>query len=358
MGTKENLRLTIKAELSSLSARAKLIPLRCKKALVTGGGGFVGKAVVKNLLELGVETRVIGRHHYPEIAALGARCVVGDITDEQAMSRASKGVDIVFHIAALAGIWGPWPAYYQTNVVGTETVLKSCRENRVPMLVYTSTPSVVFDRVDICGGDERLDYARQFLCNYARSKVMAEKMVLAANGDGLLTCALRPHLIWGPGDPHLLPRLLASGRKRQLKMVGDGSNLVDISYIDNVAHAHLLAAKNLAEQGTAGGKPYFVSQGTPVNLWQWIDELFTMMDVPRIQSAVSYRTAYRLGGVLEAMYACLRLNKEPRMTRFLAEQLAKSHYFSTAAAKADLGYESVVSTEEGLRRTVQWLRIQ
>ncbi|EKD36040.1 MAG: NAD(P)H steroid dehydrogenase, partial [uncultured bacterium] len=166
------------------------------------------------------------------------------------------------------------------------------------------------------------------------------------------------HLIWGPGDPHLLPRLLAGGRKRQLKMVGDGSNLVDISYIDNVAHAHILAAKNLAELGTAGGKPYFISQGTPVNLWQWINELFAMMNIPRVQASVSYSAAYRLGGVLEAVYGLLRLGDEPKMTRFLAEQLAKSHYFSIAAAKRDLGYEPVVSTAEGLRRTVQWLRTQ
>lgn len=340
MGTKENLTLTF------------------KRALVTGGGGFVGKAVVQKLLGLGVETQIIGRHHYPEVEAMGARCLVGNINDEKIMSDATRGVDIVFHVAALAGIWGPWKSYYETNVLGTEQVIGSCRKNGVPMLVYTSTPSVVFDRVDICGGDEQLSYAGDYLCHYARSKVAAEKMVLAANSEGLSTCALRPHLIWGPGDPHLLPRLLESGRRRQLKMVGDGTNLVDISYIDNVAHAHILAARNLAGQGTAGGKPYFISQGTPVNLWRWINELFVMMDIPEVQSAVSFQAAYRLGRVFEAVYGVLRLKNEPKMTRFLAEQLAKSHYFSTTAAKRDLGYEPVVSTEEGLRRTVQWLRTQ
>lgn len=338
--------------------KEKNLTLTIKSALVTGGGGFVGRAVVKNLLDLGVETRVIGRHPYPEVAAMGARCLAGSIADDKIMDRAADGVDIVFHIAALAGIWGPWQAYYETNVLGTEQVIKSCRKNQVPMLVYTSTPSVVFDRVDIRGGDEQLSYARTFLCHYARSKATAEKMVLAANRDDLLTCALRPHLIWGPGDPHLLPRLLAGGRKRQLKMVGDGSNLVDISYIDNVAHAHILAAKNLAELGTAGGKPYFISQGTPVNLWQWINELFAMMNIPRVERAVSYRAAYGIGRVLESVYGLLRQGSEPKMTRFLAEQLAKSHYFSIAAAKKDLGYEPVVSTEEGLRRTVQWLKTQ
>lgn len=329
---------------------------KIKTALVTGGGGFVGKAIAIRLLDLGVATRVIGRHHYPEIEAAGGQCLVGDISWPQIMTEAASGVDIVFHVAALAGIWGPWQAYYRTNVLGTKKVLEGCQRNKVAMLVHTSTPSVVFDRADIRGGDERLGYARTPLCHYARSKILAEKMVLAANSDGLRTCALRPHLIFGPGDPHLLPRLLASGRKKQLKMVGDGSNVVDVSYIDNVVHAHILAAKNLAEKGTAGGNPYFISQGTPVNLWGWINELFAEMAVPPVNSSVSTATAFRLGGVLELIHAVCRLDKEPRMTRFLAEQLAKSHYFSIANARQDLGYEPIVSMEEGLQRTVQWLK--
>ncbi len=329
---------------------------RIKTALVTGGGGFVGKAIARRLLGLGVETRVIGRHHYPEIEAAGGRCLVGDISLPRVMAEATDGVDIVFHAAALAGIWGPWQAYHRTNVLGTGQVLEGCRRNGVAMLVFTSTPSVVFDRADIRGGDERLAYARSPLCHYAKSKILAEKMVLAANSDELRTCALRPHLIFGPGDPHLLPRLLASGRKKQLKRVGDGCNLVDMSYIDNVAHAHLLAANNLAEKGTAGGRPYFISQGAPVNLWGWINDLFAEMAVPPVSSSVPAAAAYRLGGALELIHTVCRLDKEPRMTRFVAEQLAKSHYFSIANARLDLGYEPKVSMEEGLRRTVQWLK--
>ncbi|GAB6191767.1 NAD-dependent epimerase/dehydratase family protein [Desulfocastanea catecholica] len=340
MGTKETFSLSI------------------KKALVTGGGGFVGKAIVTRLLQQGIETAVVGRHHYPEIEALGGTCVVGNVSDGAIMDRAAAGVDIVFHVAALAGIWGSWKEYYTTNVLGTEVVIGSCQRNGVPMLVYTSTPSVVFNRTDINGGDESLPYAAEYLCHYAKSKVIAEQNVLGANCPTLLTCAIRPHLIWGPGDPHLLPRLLASGRKKLLKRVGDGSNLVDISYIDNVAHAHLLAAKNLCEQGTAAGKPYFISQGEPVNLWDWINDLFTAMGIDRVQSSVSFPFAYRLGGLLEACYKVARSAKEPRMTRFLAEQLAKSHYFSIENARKDLGYAPVISTSEGLRRTVSWLKAQ
>ena len=327
-----------------------------KKALVTGGGGFVGKAVVKRLLELGVKTMVLGRHRYPDIEFLGAECTVGNVSDAGVMDKASEGVDIVFHVAALAGIWGSWREYYTTNVLGTEVVVESCRKNAVPMLVYTSTPSVVFNRADIKGEDESLAYAEEYLCHYAKSKVMAERTVLNANSPTLLTCAIRPHLIWGPGDPHLLPRLLESGSKKILKRVGDGSNLVDISYIDNVAHAHILAAKNLSERGTAAGKPYFISQGEPVNLWDWINELFVAMDIDEVQASLSFPVAYRIGGVLEAIYKITRLKKEPKMTRFLAEQLAKSHYFSIENAQKDLGYEPVISTAEGLRRTVLWMK--
>ncbi|MGB3212559.1 MAG: NAD-dependent epimerase/dehydratase family protein [Desulforhopalus sp.] len=331
-------------------------PLMIKKALVTGGGGFVGKAVVKKLLERGVETAVLGRHRYPEIHALGVEGFVGNICDSALMERATEGVDAVFHVAARAGIWGSWQAYYTTNVLGTEVVVRGCRINSVPILVYTSTPSVVFNRADILGGDEGLPYAAKFLCHYARSKVMAEKIVLNANCASLVTCAIRPHLIWGPGDPHLLPRLLESGRTKTLKRVGDGSNLVDISYIDNVADAHILAAINLAGNGNAAGKPYFISQGEPVNLWDWINELFAAMAIDKVQKSISFPIAYRLGGMLEMIYKTIRSSKEPKMTRFLAEQLAKSHYFSIENAKKDLGYQPLISTVEGLRRTKQWLK--
>ena len=334
----------------------KDFPPGLKKALVTGGGGFVGKAVVTRLLGLGIETRVVGRHRYPEIEQAGGSCIVGDIADARVMADATAGVDVVFHVAALAGIWGPWHNYYKTNVLGTESVVQSCRHNRVPILVYTSTPSVVFNRDDIHSGDERLPYAEKYLCHYAQSKVMAEKIVLGANSAELAVCALRPHLIWGPGDPHLLPRLLLSGRKKLLQRVGDGSNLVDISYIDNVADAHILAAKNLAEKRTAAGKAYFISQGEPVKLWDWINELFTAMEVATVQKSISFAAAYRLGGIMEALYRLARVQQEPRMTRFLAEQLAKSHYFSLANARRDLGYEPGVSTAEGLCRTVRFLK--
>jgi 2-alkyl-3-oxoalkanoate reductase len=321
-----------------------------KSVLVTGGGGFIGTAIVRELHAKGIKCSVIGRNHYPKIEKLGAVCIQGDIQDRDFLTECSKGIDTVFHVASLTGIWGNWKDYFSVNVLGTENVLFACEKNSIARLIYTSTPSVVFNRKDICNGDETLPYSDTFLCHYAHTKALAEKMVLNASGSSFSTCAIRPHLVWGPGDPHLIPRLLERGRKRQLKIVGGGKNRVDISYVENVAHAHLLAAENLAGPGSAAGKAYFISQGEPVNLWQWINELFEKTGIPRVENKIPFFVALGLGGMLETIHRVFAPDKEPRMTRFLAEQLAKSHYFSITQAKKDLGYTPIVSTEEGMRR--------
>lgn len=325
-----------------------------KTALITGGGGFVGKAIVQMLVERGVACRVVGRNHYPEVEAMGVECLVADISDAESMLAVTKGVDTVFHVAALAGIWGSWQTYYRINVLGTENVIRGCRANNIARLIYTSTPSVVFDQQDIKGGDESLPYASSFLCNYAKSKMMAEKLVLSAGRGSLLTCAIRPHLIWGKGDPHLLPRLIESGRKKKLKIVGSGKNMVDISYVDNVAYGHILAAANLATSKTAACQAYFIGQENPVVLWDWINTLFSRLDIPAVESSVSYKSAYMIGALLESVYNLCGLKREPKMTRFLAQQLAKSHYFSHKKAEMDLGYQPIISTEDGMDRLVDW----
>jgi nucleoside-diphosphate-sugar epimerase len=327
-----------------------------KRALVTGGGGFVGQAVTGLLLARGVEVVVVGRHHYADLDRPGVTLARGDIRDQPFLHEAAKGCDTVFHVAAKAGIWGNRDDYYSINVTGTERVIGACRANRIPRLIYTSTPSVVSRRGDLCGVDESTPYATHFLCPYAETKAMAERLVLAANSSSLKTTALRPHLIWGPGDTNLIPRLIARGRKGLLKRVGDGGNLVDISYIDNVAAAHLGAADSLEVGGRAAGKPYFISQGEPVNLWQWIDSFFAMVGVPPVTRSVSLGKARMAGMMLEGFYQLFNIDEEPLMTRFLAEQLAHSHWFSIAAARRDFGYQPTVTTAEGMRRTAAWLK--
>ena len=324
-------------------------------ALVTGGGGFIGSAIARRLLRDGIRVTVLGRNRYPALSAAGATCLRGDIRDPTCVEQACAGQDVVFHVAAKAGIWGPWAEYASINVDGTANVIRACRRNRVRILVHTSTPSVVFDRRSLEGVDESIPYARRTLCHYAASKIIAEKLVLAASGPDLKTTALRPHLVWGPGDTNLIPRLLERGRAGTLKMVGDGKNLVDIAYIDNVVDAHLLAAEELGTRGEAAGRAFFIAQDEPVNLWQWINDLFDRLNIPRVEKRVPFAVAHAAGVLLEMTYTLLSRRQEPPMTRFVAHQLARSHWFSGAAARRILGYRPAVSTATGLERLQQWL---
>jgi nucleoside-diphosphate-sugar epimerase len=322
------------------------------KAFVTGGGGFLGSAIVRQLVAGGHDVAVFGRNYYPHLEELDVHQFQGDILDSDLLIRAMQGYDTVFHVAAKAGIWGAKQDFEQTNVAGTRNVLGACFANGVTTLVYTSTPSVVFDCSDLRGADETIPYASRYLCYYASSKALAEQMVLTANSRVLKTCALRPHLVWGPGDPHLIPRLVERARRRQLKIVGNGRNMVDISYVENAAEAHILAAENLNSSATAAGNAYFISQGEPVNLWNWINGLLERIGIEPVKKRVGFGAAYAAGTLLEGIYMWFNLEREPRMTRFLAEQLAKSHWFSIDRARRDLGYVPRVSTSEGLDRVV------
>ncbi|MCL7486841.1 MAG: NAD-dependent epimerase/dehydratase family protein [Desulfobulbaceae bacterium] len=325
------------------------------RALVTGGGGFVGLAIVRRLTAMGVRTTVVGRHHYPAAKAAGAHCLAGDIRDREFLIQACRGQDTVFHAAAKAGILGSQESYSTVNIQGTENVIAACRKNGIHTLVYTSTPSVVFDGSDLQGRDETLPYSRNPLCHYAATKIMAEKTVLAANSEELKTTAIRPHLVWGPGDTQIIPRLLQRGRQGKLKIVGSGDNRVDISYIDNVADAHMLAALSLEADGAAAGQAFFISQGEPVRLWDWINDLFGRLALAPVDRRISFRAAYRAGWILEKVYSLFRLPGEPQMTRFLAEQLAMSHWFTIAKAEKLLSYSPKVSTQDGVDRLVEWL---
>ncbi|HEX4128707.1 MAG TPA: NAD-dependent epimerase/dehydratase family protein [Pirellulales bacterium] len=323
-------------------------------ALVTGAGGFLGLYIVEQLVARGDRVRAFVRRPSPALEALGVEIVVGDIRDAEAVSRACQKTDVVFHTAAIAGIWGPWQRYYQTNTVGTSYVIDACRRQNVGRLVFTSSPSVTFDGSDQCGVDETADYPTHWLAHYPHSKAMAEQEVLAAHDErGLLTCSLRPHLIWGPRDGHLVPRLIARARAGRLRRVGNGENLIDMIYVDNAAAAHLAAADALMPGSPVGGRAYFLSQGEPVNCWQWIDELLALAKLPPVRRSIPLRAGYALGGALEIAYSLARIDREPPMTRFLATQLGRHHWFNIDRARADFGYAPKISTAEGMQRLKQ-----
>lgn len=321
------------------------------KALVTGAGGFLGLYIVEQLAAKGYQVRGFSRGDYPQLAELGAESVRGDIRDADAVDEAVAGCDLVFHTAAIAGIWGRWTDYYEINTVGTRHVIEACRRHQVDRLIYTSSPSVTFDGSEQCGVNEDEPYPDRWLCHYPRSKALAESEVLQANSDQLKSCALRPHLIWGPRDPHLVPRLIERARQGTLRRVGDGTNLIDMVYVENAARAHLQAAEAMAEsESPVGGRAYFISQGEPVNCWDWIDQLLKLAGLPKVERSISVNAAWKIGAVLEAVYRVLGKQDEPRMTRFLAAQLGRSHYFDISRAADDFGYHASISTEEGMQR--------
>ncbi|MFA6498873.1 MAG: NAD-dependent epimerase/dehydratase family protein [Desulfurivibrionaceae bacterium] len=327
-----------------------------QRVVVLGGSGFIGKALVHRLVEDGIETVVLARGAFPEADALGVRFLSGDIGDVDFLKNSLVGYDTVFHLASKVGLSGNKDDYYRTNVVGTQNVLAACQANNITALVYASTPGVVYQKDDLCGVNERTPYARKFLCDYVRSKALAEQMVLEANSGTLKTIALRPHLVWGPGDTNLIPRLLGQARCRQLKRVGDGHNLVDVTYIDNAVDAFILAAQNLHGLASGAGKPYFVSQGEPVNLWNWLNKFFRRLDIPIVEESIPFQKAYLMGMFMENAFPFARIKQEPCMTRFLAVQLAKSHWFSIENANRDLGYFPKVSTAEGINTILQWVK--
>ena len=326
------------------------------KALVTGGGGFLGGGIVRALRAQGHAVSSLARGAYPELEALGVTVHRGDISGIDAVNRAVEGCDTVFHVAAKAGVWGPYADYYQANVLGTQNVLEACQLQQVPKLVYTSTPSVVFDGHDENGIDESTHYPPRHLNAYAATKALAEQTVLAANGTGLATVALRPHLVWGPDDNHLVPRILARARAGKLKLVGPGDNLVDSTWIDNAVDAHLAAAAELTPGAACAGRAYFISNGEPLPMRDLLNGILASAGLPPVTRSVSPAAAYAAGAILEGLYHLTGKQDEPMMTRFVARQLATAHWFQIDAARRDFGYAPRVSNAEGFQKLGVWLR--
>jgi nucleoside-diphosphate-sugar epimerase len=325
-----------------------------QKVLVTGGGGFLGSAIVKRLVERGDHVSSLSRRFYPELASTGVEQIQGDISDRNAVEAACKDMDLIFHVAAKPGIWGDYDPYYQTNVVGTQNVIAGCIAHRVSRLVYTSSPSVVFDGTDMEGIDESIPYPKRFHAHYPKTKAIAEQYIVQAASRHLMTITLRPHLIWGPQDNHLVPRIIKRGKR--LVKIGNGKNLVDTIYIDNAADAHILAADALEKNPALSGRIYFISQGDPIPLWEMVNDILNAAGLPPVRRSMPHGVAWVAGALLEFLYIALKIKEEPQMTRFLADELATAHWFDISAAKKDLGYTPRVSTKEGLQRLEAWLR--
>lgn len=329
------------------------------KLLVTGGGGFLGQALCRGLRERGHEVASFSRSRHAALDALGVRQLQGDLADNAAVLAAfAEGFDAVLHNAAKAGAWGSYASYFDANVTGTRNVIAACRAHRIGKLVHTSTPSVVHRAthpVEGASADE-VPYGESVKAHYAATKIVAEREVLAANDADLATVALRPRLIWGPGDTQILPKLVERARSGRLRLVGSGDNLVDTTYIDNAAQAHFDALAQLRPGAACAGRAYFISNGEPWPLREVLNGLLRAAGAPEVCKTIPFGAAYAVGAVCEALWTALPLRGEPPMTRFLAEQLGTAHWYSMAPAARDFGYVPKVSMAEGLERLRASLR--
>ena len=326
------------------------------KALITGAGGFLGGAILRQWLAKGHTARSYSRSTYPDLQALRVEQLQGDLADAEKLQHAIQGCEIVFHVAAKAGVWGSHAEYVNINVLGTSNVITGCLAAGVRHLVYTSSPSVTFDGRDQECVNESVPYPKKFLANYPWTKAMAEESVLKSNGKALNTVALRPHLIWGPGDNHLIPRLIERARLGKLRLIRNGGKLVDTTYIENAAEAHILAAEKLITNGqkaACAGKAYFISNGEPQTMDQIINGILHAAGLPPVTRSISPSLAYMAGATLECMYGLLGRKNEPPITRFVARQLSTAHWFDLSAAKRDLGYVPKISIQDGLKKLAE-----
>jgi nucleoside-diphosphate-sugar epimerase len=254
-----------------------------------------------------------------------------------------------FHVAGHVKMWGPYDEFYRSNVVATDLVIALCRQLGIEKLIFTSSPSVVADGKDLRGVDETYPYPDSYLAHYPKTKAIAERAVLRANDGRLKTCALRPHLIFGPGDTNLAPTIIKKAVAGQLVRIGAGENLVDFCYIDDCVHAHLLAEQALSTNSNVAGEAFFITQGDPTPLWFWVDRLLELSGMSPLSRSVSPKLAYAAATVFELVATIT--GREPRFSRFLVKEMATEHYFSIAKARRELGFSPSLGVMEALEKT-------
>ncbi len=318
--------------------------------LVTGGGGFLGKNLINKLVQCGYSVKNYSRNRYPDLEAMGVTSIQGDLQDSSQVISACKGCDTVFHVGAKVGLHGDYQDFFNTNVIGTRNVIDACRSCGVGRLIYTSSPSVTFDGGDQEGIDESAPYPDRYLSFYPATKAIAEQEVFKANSRNLSVVTLRPHLIWGPGDPHFFPKITEAAASNKLRIIGDGRNLVDTVYIDNAVQAHINAMERLSPDNPIAGKAYFVTNQEPWPIKDIINQILAVGGLPPLQKHLSAPVAYLLGFAMEKVCQWLRLKQEPRLTRMIVSQFTKAHWYDPAKPRAELGYTPEISMKEGFER--------
>jgi nucleoside-diphosphate-sugar epimerase len=291
---------------------------------------------------------------FREVAPLlehGAAPVQVDLRDWSAVQQACQGVDAVFHVGAKSEPWGRREDFLAINAQGTQAVVAGCLEHGVKRLIYVSSPSVLFDGRDQYAIAETAPYPKRFTSIYSYTKKRGEDHVNAVR-DRLETVILRPKAMFGPGDRALLPRLITAAQQRRLPQIGDGRNLVDVTYVQNAVHALVLALT----ASRAVGNTYTITNGEHVPLWEMIRQALIRLGLPTRLRQIPLPAALALATAMEAVAAVS--GREPRLTRYTAAILARTQTYTIAAAERDLGYSPRVSIADGIERTLAALAKQ
>jgi 2-alkyl-3-oxoalkanoate reductase len=320
------------------------------RVLVTGATSLLARRTAEALLERGDEVVVMQRG----ASSVDAPQFRGDVRDPDLVRRAVQGCDAIVHAAAKVGVIGPWEEYRSINVDGAANVIAAAREIGVSRVVYVSTPSVSHAGHSLVGALADPPVTGRGNAHYAESKAMAERLVLGAASDALPIVAIRPHLVWGPGDTQLVGRIVDRAAADRLAIVGGGTALIDTTYIDNAASA-LVAALDAAVPGAACvGKAYVIANGEPRPIRELIEGILRAAGVDTTPRDVPLRVALGVGSVIERIWSRAKPDEEPPLTRFLAEQLGTAHWFDPRPARAELHWEPTVTIDEGLAALAAW----
>jgi 2-alkyl-3-oxoalkanoate reductase len=332
------------------------------RVLVTGASGLLGGTVAAQLRDAGHEVRTFQRR---PSGVEGVADVAGSVTERSDVERAVSGTDAVVHLAAKVSLAGDPADFRRVNVEGTRTLLDTAARAGASRFVQVSSPSVAHLGTSIVGADAEPADPQRARGDYARTKAEAELLALAADGPDLRVVAVRPHIVWGPGDTQLVARIADRARSGRLPLLGHGAALIDTTYVDNAAAAIVAALHRLGDDdGVVRGQAYVVTNGEPRTVAEMITGICAAVGAPPPRWSVPGLVAREAGGLVEALW---RLapdlaaalgdgdgDGEPPMTRFLAEQLSTAHWFDQRRTRRDLRWVPEVSVEEGLRRLAEW----
>ncbi|XP_032993166.1 sterol-4-alpha-carboxylate 3-dehydrogenase, decarboxylating [Lacerta agilis] len=327
-----------------------------RKCTVIGGSGFLGQHMVQSLLEKGYTVNVFDVREGFKNSKV--QFFLGDLCDKKDLLPALQGVTVVFHCASPSPSSHNRDLFYKVNYLGTKAVIEACKEAGVEKLVLTSSASVVFEGTDIKHGTEDLPYAKKPIDYYTETKILQEKEVLSANDPerNFFTTAIRPHGIFGPQDPHLVPVIIQAAKSGKMKfMIGDGKNLVDFTFVENVVHGHMLAAEQLERDSPLCGKAFHITNDEPILFWEFMSRILTGLGYGAPKYRIPYWLAYYLAFLLSLVVMLLSpfVTIHPTFTPMRVALAGTFHYYSCERAKKHMGYKPLVSLDEAVAKTIK-----